>query len=125
LPKSKVEKGREGELIASRFLSSKGFEIIARNFRIDHKEVDIIAREGEFLVFVEVKFGRVGSFGEPVEWVGPRKKKNLIEAAKLYLSKNELHDLPVRFDVVAISQRGEKTEIAHFPGAFVEEWTLS
>ena len=96
MPKSKVEKGREGELIASRFLSSKGFEIIARNFRIDHKEVDIIAREGEFLVFVEVKFGRVGSFGEPVEWVGPRKKKNLIEAAKLYLSKNELHDLPVR-----------------------------
>lgn len=125
MPKSKIEKGKEGELIASRFLSSRGFEILARNFRIDHKEVDIIAREGEFLVFVEVKFGRVGSFGEPVEWVNPKKRKNLIEAAKLYLSKNELHDLPVRFDVVAISERGGKREIAHFPAAFVEEWTLS
>jgi putative endonuclease len=125
LSRSKIEKGKKGELIASRFLSSRGFEIVARNFRIDHKEVDIIAREGEFLVFVEVKFGRLGSFGEPVEWVSPRKKKNLIEAAKLYLSKNEFHNLPVRFDVVAISEVGGKTKIAHFPGAFVEEWTLS
>ena len=62
MPKSKVEKGREGELIASRFLSSKGFEIIARNFRIDHKEIDIIAREGEFLVFVEVKLDRTTKY---------------------------------------------------------------
>jgi putative endonuclease len=125
LPRSTIEKGKKGELEASSYLTSKGFEILARNFRIDHKEVDIVARDGEFVVFVEVKSGRPGSFGEPVQWISPKKQKNLIAAAKLYLMKNDLQGVPVRFDVVAVTERGGRREITHFPGAFVEEWTLS
>ena len=99
--------GQRGEEIACVFLRNQGYAIVERNWRSAFGEVDIIARDGETLVFIEVK-SRVGrGFGGPEAALTPWKRKRIIATARAYLIKVG-SDLPVRFDLVAL-QGGKVT----------------
>lgn len=93
--------GDRGENVAARFLRNKGFKIIVRNFRCEVGEIDIIARDGKTLVFVEVKT-RAYDDPEPEEQVNLTKQQQLTKAARLYLSRYGQPQPPARFDVVAV-----------------------
>jgi putative endonuclease len=95
--------GVAGEDAACRFLESIGFSILARNVRFRGGEIDVVAREGETTVFVEVKERRRGSHGEGFESVTAAKRRKVISAAAMYASAHGLFEAPIRFDVVSVS----------------------
>ena len=90
--------GSEGEDLAVRFLQKKGYRIVARNYKTPVGEIDIIARDGDTIVFIEVKTRTDISFGYPFEAVNKRKRQKLKNLALLYL-KRQGKESPVRFDV--------------------------
>jgi putative endonuclease len=94
--------GGEGEKLAERFLRKQGYRILARNYRCSCGEIDLIARDGETVAFVEVKGKSTGRFGSPLEAVTARKRQRLVLVAKHYLTACTLHHLHTRFDVVGI-----------------------
>lgn len=94
--------GDLGEAIARRYLTERGYSILETNFRSPHGEIDIVAREGDYLVFVEVKSRRSRSFGEPTESITPAKKQKLIETAQAYMQAHDGLPEEWRIDVVAI-----------------------
>lgn len=114
--KNNKEKGKAGEDKASVYLKSLGYEIIERNFRSRFGEIDIIARNGNDIVFVEVKARRNNDYGMPQEAVGKRKQDKLRKLALLYLEKASVKDPGCRFDVVSIIT--ETGEIEHIKDAF-------
>ncbi len=93
--------GRDGEEATARFLEEQGYVILERNCRLSGGEIDIIARDGDCLVVVEVKTRRGGQFGSPFEAVDARKQRRLAAAALEYMADRKL-DMPLRFDVVAV-----------------------
>lgn len=96
------EKGEIGEKIASKYLLSKGAEILENNYRIKSGEVDIIAKLDNELIFVEVKSRSSIRYGYPSESVNYNKIKKITNTAKYYILKNNLYNVPIRFDVVEI-----------------------
>ena len=110
--------GSEGEELAAMFLERKGYGIIARNYKTPVGEIDIIARDGDTIVFVEVKTRANYSFGHPFEAVHKDKRQKMKNLALLYLKKQR-YQLPARFDVVSIirSQSGKRA-IEHIVDAF-------
>jgi len=92
--------------LTERYLSGRGYTILARRFRSRHGEIDIIARTGETIVFVEVRRRRTGRLGDPLESVGPVKRARLVRTARVFLFARGLHDRPCRFDVVALREAG-------------------
>lgn len=111
--------GAHGEDLASDFLAGKGYRILGRNYRCKGGEVDIIARDGKTLVFVEVKTRRSSSYGVPQLAVTPFKQRQLMKASLTWLSSQKSHDIPARFDVVAITlQDGKDPFIEHIQNAF-------
>jgi putative endonuclease len=110
--------GQRGENVAARFLRNAGYKIIVRNFRCDVGEVDIIARDGKTLVFVEVKT-RAYDDPTPEEQVNEVKRHQLTKAAKFYLARYGTPQPPARFDVVAIVwPTGREPQIRHTSDAF-------
>ena len=105
--------GAEGEDRAARFLADHGLELVARNYRTRLGEIDLIAREGATLVFVEVRLRKDARFGGAVESVTARKRARIATAARQYLMRFRRVP-PCRFDVVCI-EGGEPTWIR---GAF-------
>jgi putative endonuclease len=101
------ELGREGEEAAEVFLRQKGYYIIERNYRSHQGEVDIIARDGEFLVFVEVKNYSFRSYGTPAGAVRKNKKQSIIHAAQSYIYRKKIKDTYCRFDVVTLYRRAD------------------
>jgi putative endonuclease len=97
-----VKIGRCGEDIAERYLSGKGYEIIERNYRSQQGEIDLIAKEGNYLVFIEVKNYSFRSFGNPLGAVNKAKKDSMVHAARTYLYKTNICNINCRFDVLAI-----------------------
>ncbi len=96
--------GREYETEAVEYLKMNGYHIIERNFRCRAGEIDIIAQEGSYLVFVEVKYRASGTQGGPLSAVGREKQRRISKAALWYLTKKHLsEDTPCRFDVVGIT----------------------
>jgi len=114
------ELGKQGELIACQFLQEKGFEIVETNFRLEKDEIDIIAKDGGILVFVEVKTRSTDYFGEPEIAVGAKKEEFLIRAAENYLISNNL-DLEIRFDIISIVLNSKQKKIRHIVDAFYAE----
>lgn len=113
--KNKREIGGWFEETACRYLTENGLEILKRNFRVRQGEIDIVARDGKTLVFVEVKYRKDAAAGLPQEAVSVRKQKQISKVAVFYLSFAGLSiDTPCRFDVVAIC--GE--EISWIKNAF-------
>ena len=98
--------GAQGEDLAVRFLKKKGFKIIERNFHCPAGEIDLVAREGDTLVFVEIKARSSSDFGLPQDAVDRFKQQKIIQAARTYLAQHRLgEEIPARFDVVAIRVR--------------------
>ena len=111
--------GQSGEEIACRHLRSRGYLILERNFRCRSGEVDIVARQGEATVFVEVKERRGESHGRGHEAVTFGKRRRVIRAARLYASSRELSERRLRFDVISVDwTEGRQPRIRHDEGAF-------
>ncbi len=110
--------GKRGEDIAAEYLLSKGFHLVARNFRQKSGEIDIICKDGDTYVFVEVKTRQSREFGHPIEAVTRRKQLQICRTALIYLSSNELLDAPVRFDVIGVVCDRLAPDITHIVGAF-------
>lgn len=107
--------GTEQERRAAAYLREQGYKIIASNFRCRYGEIDLIAKDGEYLVFVEVKYRTDSAAGEPQEAVGRRKQERICRSATCYcMVYGYAADTQCRFDVVAI--KGE--EITVFKNAF-------
>ncbi|MER2024467.1 MAG: YraN family protein [Eubacteriales bacterium] len=99
--------GTEMERVAAEYLESEGFEILEMNYRCRIGEIDIVAREGRYLVFTEVKYRTNGRRGDPLEAVNARKQRTILRVAMFYLKANGLEtDTPCRFDAVGISENG-------------------
>jgi putative endonuclease len=110
--------GGQGESIAARFLRGLGYKILVRNYKSGVGEIDIIARDGDMLVFVEVKTRRYDQ-PTPEEQVNPAKQRQLTKAAKVYVSRYGFPQPPSRFDVVAIVwPEGAAPEVRHIKSAF-------
>ncbi|GET20740.1 YraN family protein [Prolixibacter denitrificans] len=112
------ELGEKGEQIAADYLTRKGYRIIERNWIFDHKELDIIAYDGDDLVFVEVKTRTGYQYEHPLEAISSGKIRNLVTAADIFLRMRNL-DVESRFDVITVVFYGEKFELQHYPGAFI------
>jgi putative endonuclease len=108
--------GSNEEEIAAEYLAGKGYFIIQKNYRVRQGEIDIVARDGGTIVFVEVKYRKDGSAGHPLEAVTVSKQRQICRTALFYLSQNKINPevTPVRFDVVGILG----TEITHIENAF-------
>lgn len=111
-------RGREKEDLAVRYLTSKGYTILYRNFRTKFGEIDIVAEDGDCLVFVEVRSKSTEEFGTPEESINRIKIERIRRTAQYYLLNCEVHYVDVRFDVVSIS--GDKLE--HIQNAFWVEF---
>jgi putative endonuclease len=98
----KIVTGKTGEGIASGFLTQNGYQILDVNYRCPIGEIDIVARERDELVFVEVKTRKSSAMGYPEQAVGTAKQKKMSQLALWYLRDKKVGDAPVRFDVVAI-----------------------
>ena len=94
--------GRMGEDIAFRILKKKGYKILGRSVTTPSGELDVVAREGRTIVFVEVKTRTSDAFGRPEEAVDLRKQRRLVRLAREWLSANRLADHEARFDVVSV-----------------------
>jgi len=94
--------GKKGEDLAVAYLVEAGFRIIERNYRCLFGEIDIVAQEGETLVFVEVKSRRSAAYGDPLLAVGCRKQKKISRVSLHYLADKNLRQRPARFDVIAV-----------------------
>ena len=110
--------GRRGERIAERHLWRQGYRILERNFRGAGAEIDLVAMDGETLVFVEVKTRRGARAGMPEEAVNSRKQRHLRRAGEIYALNHHVHDCPMRFDVVAILEDSRGRHLELFKDAF-------
>jgi putative endonuclease len=111
----KIKTGNKGENLAAEFLMQKGFEIVIRNYRFRHSEIDLIVQRDNWLIFVEVKTRSSSAYGHPEEFVGTLKGRKMFEAAEEFIYKIDWHG-HVRFDVVSI-KLSEEPEIQHFEDA--------
>ena len=109
--------GAAGEQLACQWLLDHGFTVLHRNWRHGRDEIDIVAREGRFLVVVEVKTLTSSRWGDPEDAVDQRKRMKLMRAADGLIEQTE-EDLELRFDVIAITHTPQGPEILHIPDAF-------
>ncbi len=101
--KNKRSFGEKGENIALEYLDKNGYRIITRNYRVGRVgEIDIIAREKQYVCFIEVKTRSSLRYGSPAESVTASKQRNIRKLAQFYIHKNNLYDQDIRFDVVEI-----------------------
>lgn len=117
------ELGKKGEEAAVRFLERRGYDIVERNWTCFAGEADIIARDGEAVVFVEVKTRTGASNGLPAEAVTKNKRERYEKIACAFLADYDVVDVPVRFDVVSISLIDtDRAMVRHHIDAFGVDW---
>jgi putative endonuclease len=118
MSRARANLGKVGEDLACAELERRGYAVLARRYRRRGGELDIVARDGGTIVFVEVKARQSGRFGEGVEAVGVLKRRRIVQLALDYLIRHRLTNRPCRFDVVsvALGDRGPRVEI--FQNAF-------
>ncbi len=115
----KRKTGDIGERAVSRYLSCRFYRIVERNFNCRWGELDIVARKGRYICFVEVKTRGKNSFGRPADAVDAYKQSKIIKAASIYLKKNsEFTDCMPRFDVAEVYITDEKLKINYIKNAF-------
>lgn len=112
--------GNRGERVAEQYLVKQGLRVLARRLRSRRGELDLVALDGQQVVFVEVKTRLDHRAGHPVEAVGPDKQRKLTELALEFLKKHRLLGQPARFDIVAITwpENQREPKIEHFRNAF-------
>jgi putative endonuclease len=111
------ELGKQGEEIATTYLLKKGYKILETNWRAGRNEIDIIARDNDFLVIVEVKSRSNDTFAEPEEAVTRDKQQALIRAANAYIFRKNIN-YEARFDIISIIHNKNETRVNHLKDAF-------
>lgn len=109
--------GQLGEDLAADYLLKMGYKILERNWRFRKAEVDLIVQKENIIAIVEVKTRTSADFGNPQDFVKPKKIKLLVNAVNEYIVSNNL-DVTVRFDIIAILQQENKTSLEHLEDAF-------
>lgn len=118
-----VEIGKRGESAAARYLELRGYEILDRNWSCPAGEVDIVARDGDTVVFCEVKTRTNLEAGLPSEAVDNEKRSRYEKIAAWYLRDYEFVDVPVQFDIIALLVVNEdRALVRHYCNAFCEGW---
>lgn len=112
------ELGKKGEQLAVDYLLKHNYKIIARNYRFLKAEVDVIVQKEDVLVAVEVKTRSSIEFGNPQDFINPKKVKLLVSAMDNFVVENDL-DVEVRFDIIAIVKQKNAFEIEHLKDAFL------
>ena len=112
------ELGKKGEQLAIDYLIKHGYKIVERNWRFQKAEIDIIARKEETLISVEVKTRSTNNFGNPQDFVNPKKIKLMVLAMNEFVLKKDL-DVEVRFDIMAITKNKRSFDIEHLEDAFL------
>lgn len=111
--------GTKGEDIAVKYLEKIGYEILIRNFRSYYGEIDIIAKDKNEYVFVEVKTRTSERFGKPIEAVNKTKKKHIYKTAEYYLYYKKTQNIYVRFDIIEIYKKQNKFYVHHIKNALI------
>ena len=109
--------GKDGEEIATKFLENKGYKILNRNFLTRHGKIDIIAKDKEEYVFIEVKTRKSNKYGEPIDAINNNKIKHLKSAINYYLYINKLENKFIRIDVIEVKYIKNKIYINHIKQA--------
>ncbi len=116
---NKIELGKFGEELARDFLLEKGYEILAENYRTPLGEIDLVVKEGNTIVFVEVRTRSSKIFGTPLESITPRKQERLIRLAIHFCVNYSLYSQNFRFDVIGIFTNKYESKIEHIMNAFI------
>ncbi len=119
----KIALGRKGEDLAAQHLESLSYTILERNWRTKgiRQEIDIIAQDGDTIVFVEVKTARTKNFGDPLSWITPRKCAAIVTAAQAFLAGWHQSNCDYRFDAVTVGppDASGKLPVKHIRAAFM------
>jgi putative endonuclease len=119
---SRIALGQRGEDLAEQFLRRAGFKIVARHYSTPVGELDLIARDKDTVVFVEVKTRSDQRLADPHEAVGPTKQRRMTRAARWFLRQQRCEDRPCRFDIVSVVvPEGGRATIEHFRDAFLPQ----
>ena len=118
MTRERIELGKAGEDLALRTIKAMGYRKITRNYRCPLGEIDLIAHDGETLVFLEIKTRRTGPTSYAKEAVTPRKRRQISKVALAYMKATHCCDVRARFDVVAISLMGGNPRVEVIKNAF-------
>ncbi len=120
MSEARRDTGLLGERVAERWLGRRGWTILDRRFRSGHRDIDLVARRGGTVAFVEVKARRGLGFGDPAAAVGWRKRRELSRSAAVWMDRAGLRGVAYRFDVVAVLFVGGRVLVRHVEDAFPE-----
>lgn len=109
--------GKDGEQQAVKYLQENNYTILECNWRYNKHEIDIIAKNREYIVFIEVKTRKSNKWGDPEEAVSDKQMRRIIEAADFYLIDNDI-ETPARFDIISIMQDKDQPRLKHIEDAF-------
>ena len=115
---TRIRTGKKGEELAVVHLQQLGYRILERNYRCPFGEIDIVARDKDTIVFVEVKSRKTEEYGDPELAVGRTKQRKMIQVALCYLAREKDSPVKARFDVVAIKMLRDRTEVKLIQDAF-------
>ena len=111
--------GRVAEQLAADSLERHGWTILDRNFRSGHKEIDLVARRGDTVAFVEVKARKSRSFGHPLDAITAHKRREITAVARAWIARHGCDGMSYRFDAIwVIASPDGRTEMDHVPGAW-------
>lgn len=110
--------GKKGEEAAVAFMKKKGYRVLRQNWTKHRHEIDIVAEDEEYIIFVEVKTRTSRQWGNPEDFIGKTKIKRIVTAADLYLQLYDI-DKPARFDIISAVWNGATFEIEHIDDAFL------
>jgi len=122
LTRERLSLGEMGEKLALKNIKRLGYKFIAKNYRCPLGEIDLIARDGDCLVFIEIKTRRGRSIGYAKEAINKRKMRQISKVALAYMKANNCCDVKARFDVIAINIKDDREEIEIIPNAFDLEY---
>jgi len=118
-PPAAYELGVRGERVAERHLRQQGYQILERNYRCGHREIDLIVNRGDLVAFVEVKTRAGGGYGHPLAAITPRKRREIERVARRWQARHGLPGTIYRFDAVAVTlDRDREPRIEHVPDAW-------
>lgn len=110
--------GTAGEDAATAHLTARGYEVLVRNWRAKQLELDIVCKQGDCIIFAEVKTRSSSGMGSAITALTVPKMKKLCKAAQLYISQNNLWDTPCRFDLLAVTKTDTEYQVEHIQDAF-------
>lgn len=115
--------GKVGEKCAVKYLKKNKYKILEQNYATHFGEIDIIAKDNDCYVFIEVKTRTSDKFGEPMEAVTDFKQRHIIRSAQSYLMTNKIDEnqIKIRFDVIEVKSENGKNEINHLKNAFITQ----